>query len=79
MSISTNRTRGFERFSRPHSRRNARRYRHESSKEEYEETCSRLERANAKQTHLESVSEQAIKVLQSTRDQQRRFGEEFEK
>ena len=34
----------------------------------YEETCSRLERANAKQTHLESALEQAIKVLQS-RDQ----------
>lgn len=49
------------------------------AKEEYEETCSRLERANAKQTHLESALEQAIKVLQSTRDQQRRFGEEFEK
>ena len=49
------------------------------SKEEYEETCSRLERTNAKQTHLESALEQAVKVLQSTRDQQRRFGEEFEK
>lgn len=47
--------------------------------DEFEKMCSQLESANAKQNHLESALEEAAKILTSTRDQQIRFQDEFEK
>ena len=49
------------------------------NEEMFEKMCSQLELANSKQSHFESALKETVKVLTSTRDQQRRFGEEFEK